>query len=155
MNDSVPATGRLAGIDYGTRRMGIALSDARQILASPHGMHPRGDQAADARFFRQLARDESLVGFVVGLPVHASGQESRKSEEARQFGRWLAEITGLPVVFYDERYTTRLAEQSLLGADLPRKKRKQRRDMVAAQLILAGFLESHRSAESYPLEDDA
>jgi putative Holliday junction resolvase len=93
------------------------------------------------------------VGFVVGLPVHTSGQESQKSKEARQFGQWLHEVTGRPVVFFDERYSTVRADELLAGA-LKGKGRKRRRDMVAAQVLLSEFLESDRRCEPpAPLED--
>ncbi len=153
MSDAVPTRGRLAGIDFGTVRIGIALSDPGQVLSSPHKMLQRGATSEEAGFFHRLVDEENVVGFVVGLPVHTSGDESRKSAEARRYGRWLGEVTGLPVCYYDERYTTQLAEQSLLGAELSRKKRKRRRDMVAAQVILAGFLESSRSVEAASLDD--
>jgi len=78
----------------------------------------------------------------VGLPLHMSGDESQKSSEARRFGTWLSRQTGRPVVYHDERFST-LAAESLMGeADLTHKQRKKRRDMLAAQVILASFLES-------------
>ena len=83
-----------------------------------------------------------MVLFVVGLPIHLDGRESEKSLEARQFGRWLAEATGVPVEFFDERFTSVEAEQVLLAADLTRKRRKKRMDMLAAQIMLSGYLES-------------
>jgi len=76
--------------------------------------------------------------------VLASGDESQKSAQARAFGGVLREWTGLPVRFYDERYTSVLADQSLLEAQLTRKQRKARLDKVAAQIILAAYLESRR-----------
>jgi putative holliday junction resolvase len=92
---------------------------------------------------------------VVGLPVHLSGLESRKSQEARQFGKWLGETTAVPVVFFDERFTSAEAEQHLVAADMTRKKRKQRLDKIAAQILLAAYLESHMENTDSPgaLED--
>lgn len=146
-NDAFPVQGRLAGIDFGTVRIGIAVTDPDQRLASPYEIYQRRSRAADAEYFQRLTREERLVGFVVGLPVHASGEESQKSSEARAFGAWLRGLTGLPVRFYDERYTSRLADQSLLHAQMTRKQRKARLDKVAAQLILAAYLESHRHGD--------
>ena len=100
---SNPPPGRLAAIDYGDRRIGIALTDPEQRFASPVDNHTRGDEAAEAKYFRRLAAEERIVRFVVGLPVHLSGRESEKSRDARSFGAWLAETTGVPVVFFDER----------------------------------------------------
>ena len=142
MTASLPAKGRLVGIDFGTVRMGIAISDAEHRLASPYENYTCRDQEANGQYFVELIAAENVVGFVVGLPVHGSGEESAKSLEARQFGRWLTEITALPVTFYDERYTTAQAEQMLTTAELTSKRRKKRLDMVAAQIILASYLES-------------
>ena len=98
----IPA-GRVAGVDYGRRRIGIAVCDAHRILASPLCIHEAvGDRGADTAFFRKLVSDESLVGFVVGLPVHADGSDSDMSREVERFGDWLGRITGLPVAFHDE-----------------------------------------------------
>lgn len=141
-NDAFPDRGRLAGIDFGTVRIGIAVTDPDQRLASPYGIYQRRNPAADVEYFRRLVREERIVGLVVGLPVYASGEESQKSAQARAFGGWLHDLTGLPVRFYDERYTSVLADQSLLEAQLTRKQRKARLDKVAAQLILAAYLES-------------
>ena len=79
---------------------------------------------------------------MVGLPLYASGDESQKSFEAREFGSWLATLTGLPVAYHDERYTSVQAESLLGAASLTRGKRKKRIDKVAAQLILSSFLDS-------------
>ena len=144
MSDLLPRAGRLAGIDYGTVRIGVAITDPEQRLASPLENYTRRGAAADAAWFKQLAVNERLVGFIVGLPVYASGDESQKSREARQFGVWLAELTGLPVRYFDERYTSAHAEALLIEADITRKKRKLRLDKLAAQILLAAYLESSR-----------
>lgn len=141
---SLPREGRLAGIDYGTVRVGISISDPRQSLSSPLENYTRRDKTADAARFRRLAEEERIVGWVVGLPVYASGDESAKSREARAYGEWLAEVTGLPVAYYDERYTSYEAEQWLGMAKMTSKQRKARRDMLAAQILLANYLESPR-----------
>ena len=117
-NDAFPDQGRLAGIDFGTVRIGIAVTDPDQRLASPYEIYQRRNPAADAEYFQRLVREERIVGFVVGLPVFASGEESQKSAQARAFGDWLRGLTGLPVRFYDERYTSVLADQSLLEAQM-------------------------------------
>ena len=137
-----PPEGRLAGIDFGTVRIGVAISDPARTLASPYENYTCRDKAADARYFQQLVAEESIVGFVIGLPIHTTGQESQKSHEPRQFAQWLSEVTHRPICFYDERYTTREATFLLEEAQLTKKQRKQRLDMLAAQLLLAAFLES-------------
>lgn len=145
--DAFPRTGRIAGIDYGTVRIGVAVTDPEQRFASPLENYNRRDEAADALWIQRLATEERLVGFVVGLPVHTDGNESRKSLEARQFGQRLAELTTLPVRYFDERYTSTQAEALLQEAGFTSKQRKERLDKLAAQLMLTAYLESTREGE--------
>jgi len=148
--------GRIAGIDYGTVRVGIAISDRGRTIASPYETYTRRDAEQDARWFRRFVEDEGVTLLVVGLPVHLDGRESQKSQEARAFGAWLRDVTGLPVEFFDERFTTAEAEGYLAAAELTSKRRKKRRDMLAAQIMLAAYLESHGKGETEPgpLDDE-
>ena len=84
------------------------------------------------------------------LPVHLSGEESQKSHEAREFGKWLTKKTGLPVDYFDERYTSSQAEELLQGANLTKKKRKARLDSLAAQIMLTAYLESGAQSNDDP-----
>jgi len=145
-----PSGGRIAGIDYGHVRIGVAITDPNRMVASPLETYTRRSIEADADYFVRLGEEEQVVGFVVGLPVHTSGDESGKSREARRFGQWLQEVTGKPVCFFDERYTTVQAQQMLTDAQLRGKKRKSRLDRVAAQILLAAFLESPSTADAPP-----
>jgi len=144
----MPSTGRLLGVDYGAKRVGLAISDRDRRLASPHAIHHRNHAIGDARFFTGLVREEGIVGMVVGLPVHASGQEGQKAREAKAYGAWLASTTGLPVVFWDERFTTVEAERQLLDAGLTKKRRLARLDMVAAQILLQTYLNAGCPADT-------
>jgi putative Holliday junction resolvase len=140
--------GRLAGIDYGTVRIGIAVTDYEQRLASPFENYTRRGEQADAAYFRRLVDQEQIETFIVGLPVFASGDESPKSREARAFGEWLGRITDRPIEYFDERYTTAEAESVLLASGATRKRRKAALDKLAAQILLTAYLESHaRGAE--------
>lgn len=139
---TLPASGRLAGIDYGTVRIGVAVCDRRRTLASPYATLRRGRPEADAAWFRRLAAEEQIVGFVVGLPVKADGSEGPQAVAARRFGSWLAKVTGLPVVYFDERFTTIEAQQALSAAGVRAAQARQRLDMLAAQALLAAYLES-------------
>lgn len=152
-----PATGRIAGIDYGTVRIGIAVTDPDRRLASPWETYPRRSTTADAEYFRRLVREERLVGFVVGLPVFASGDESPMSREARKFGHWLTAVTERPVVFFDERHSSCAANEFLAQGKLTAKRRQQLRDQLAAQILLAAFLESGQrpTNQAASLTDDA
>jgi putative Holliday junction resolvase len=138
----VNVKGRLLGVDFGTVRVGLAISDADRILASPYDTYLRRSEQQDAAYFAKLVAAEKIVGLVVGLPLHTGGEEGIKAKEARAYGQWLGEMTGLPVVFWDERCTTAAADDSLRDAGLNHRKRKDRRDRVAAQLILQGYLEN-------------
>src|SRR5690349_16787437 len=110
---SLPAAGRLAGIDYGTKRVGVATCDPGRKFCGPYEVYERRTEALDAAWFRTFAKEEGVVGFVVGLPLHTSGEESQSSTGARAFAKWLAEATQLPVDLYDERYTSHAAESLL------------------------------------------
>lgn len=136
--------GRLLGIDFGTVRHGLAVSDADRIIASPFDTYQRKDAKQDAAYFAKLVREEKIVGLVVGLPMHTGGEEGIKAKEARAFAQWLSEATGLPFEMWDERCTTAAAEDALWDAGLSHKDRKARRDRVAAQIILQGYLDNNR-----------
>lgn len=140
--DVVPTEGRLLGIDYGTKRIGVAVADATQMIASPMETYSLRAPHLDDRYFLELVTEHRAVGFVVGLPVHMSGDEGQKAGEAREFGGVLRELTGLPVVFWDERYTSAIADEYMLAANLSRKRRKNIRDRLAAQILLQSFLDS-------------
>ncbi len=151
----VPA-GRIAAIDYGTVRIGIAISDPDRVLASPYENYTRRGPVADAAYFRHLAEEERVALFVVGLPIHLHGGESQKSQEARRFATWLFEQTTVPVTLFDERFTSAHAEQLLTAAQFTKKRRKKRLDMLAAQILLSAFIEAGCPADgdrNEPLED--
>jgi putative Holliday junction resolvase len=146
--DEVPAHGRLLGIDFGTKRLGFAVCDLNQTQSAPVDNYTRGDLLQDARKLKQLIEDYRIVGVVVGLPVHMSGGESGKSQESRAFGNWVRNTTGLHVAFWDERYSSAIAEEYLLSAELTKKRRDKRRDMLAAHILLQNFLKARdRTAE--------
>jgi putative Holliday junction resolvase len=133
---------RLLGVDYGSVRIGLAVTDSERKFAFPLETYTRRDRAQDAAYFRRLVEEEAVGQIVVGLPVHLDGREGQKAVEARAFGRWFAAATGLPVVFWDERFTTVEAESMLWSAGLTHKRRKARRDQVAAQILLQTYLDA-------------
>jgi putative Holliday junction resolvase len=133
---------RLLGIDFGTVRIGLAVSDSERRIASPLAQYRRGGRDRDALYFRQLVEREEIGSLVIGLPIHLSGREGEKANEARAFAAWLSEATGLATAFWDERFTSVEAEHSLWAAGLTNKKRKARRDQVAAQIFLQSYLDA-------------
>jgi putative holliday junction resolvase len=146
---------RLLGVDYGSVRLGLAVCDRDRVIASPLATYTRRTAAQDAAFFERLLQVEEIAGLVVGLPVHLDGREGEKAREARAFGSWLSATVRLPVTYWDERFTTVEAEAHLIDAGLTRKRRKQRRDRVAAQIFLQAFLDAGcpTSAIVRPLDD--
>jgi putative Holliday junction resolvase len=138
----VSGRSRLLGVDYGQVRVGLAVSDPERRIASPLTTYQRRTSKKDAAFFRELVGAEDVAEIVVGLPLHLDGREGQKAREAREFGRQLAEATELPVVFWDERFSTVEAETALWEAGLTHKRRKARRDRVAAQLFLQAYLDA-------------
>ena len=147
-----PECGRLAGVDYGTVRIGIAICDPSRTWTSPLETYTRRNNTLDQKHFEELARENQILGWVVGLPIHCDGRESLKSEEARDFASWLYHITEKPVRFIDERYTTALANRLLRDAELTHKKRKKQVDKIAALLILETYLESAKHPFFHPLK---
>jgi putative Holliday junction resolvase len=141
---------RLLGLDYGSVRIGLAVTDPERKFAFPLATYARRDRDKDAAYFRQTVEQEEIGALVVGLPVHLSGREGQKAAEARAFGQWLGEVTGLPVVLWDERFTSVEAEGFLLEAGLTNKRRKARRDRVAAQILLQSYLDAGCPTETTP-----
>jgi putative Holliday junction resolvase len=150
----VSAAGRLLGVDFGDVRVGLAVSDPDRKIAFPLATYERRGRDRDVEFFRTLCKSEAIAALVVGLPVHVSGAEGQKAAQARAFGDRLGVATSLPVVYWDERFSTVEAEAALWGAGLTHKRRKARRDRVAAQIFLQAYLDAGCPADpaAGPLE---
>jgi putative Holliday junction resolvase len=130
------------GLDFGTKRLGIAVSTPDQNIASPLENYDRKNPTLDEKHLRELAEDYRIAGLVVGLPVHMSGDEGGLARSAREFGLWIAKETNLPLRFWDERFTSAVAEEILQAASLTKKQRKARKDKLAAYLLLQSFLDA-------------
>ncbi|RMG40504.1 MAG: Holliday junction resolvase RuvX [Planctomycetota bacterium] len=140
----IPRQGVLLGLDYGRKRIGVAITTTSQSIALPLVTIPAMPVEVLESELRHLAREHRAVAIVVGLPVHMSGEDSEMAREVRAFGERVHRITGLPVAYFDERLTSTLAEQSLRAGGLTEKKRRARRDRIAAQIMLQHFLDRHR-----------
>lgn len=138
----LPDRGRLLGIDFGTVRIGLAICDPSQSIASPLTVYQSRSEKLDSQFFSHLIAREQIVGLVIGLPLHLSGQTSEKSAQASEFGRRLSEQTGLPIAWVDERFSTSMARELLSQSTMSGKKKKAQLDKLAAQIILSVYLES-------------
>ncbi|WP_165246468.1 Holliday junction resolvase RuvX [Paludisphaera soli] len=134
--------GRVLGIDFGLRRVGAAISDPGRSIATPLEVYERKDPLQDARHYKKLVEEDEVERIVIGLPVHTTGREGESAARARAWGAWLAGATGLPVDYYDERYTTVLAEDVLIEVGFSRQKRKGMRDMLAARILLQNYLDA-------------
>jgi putative holliday junction resolvase len=139
---SSPLMTRILGLDYGTRRVGAALSDPGRTMAFPVEVYGLRSLALDARHYCEVVAENDVDLIVIGLPLHTSGREGELASRVRSFGDWLAAATRRPVVYFDERYTTVEAEQRLLDAGLTRQRRKALRDQLAAQIMLQSYLDA-------------
>jgi putative Holliday junction resolvase len=145
---SLPKPGALLGVDYGTRRIGIAVCNAEQTIAVPVETWISRTPELDRKHFLELVADYRVQGFVIGLPLMPqTGEEGRQAARTRTFGEWLRTVTGLPVVFWDERYSSAEAETRLWSLGEAPGRTKGRLDGLAAQVILQGYLDRHACHE--------
>jgi putative Holliday junction resolvase len=140
---------RFVGVDYGRKRIGLAISDATAFLARPWQVvkivdpDPETSAVVIADFFPRLMNESDGVdGIVVGLPKRLDGTDTDLSADVRVFGKQLEMITGIEVVFVDERLTSVEAEAQLATREKDWRKRKQQIDAVAAAIVLQDFLDS-------------
>ena len=138
---ALPRGRALAGLDLGTRTIGVAVSDRRLSVASPLRTLRRGRFADDAAALLAIAAERDIGGFVLGLPRNMDGSEGPRCQSVRAFARNLSRLTDLPIGFWDERLSTVAAERALLEADTSRRRRAELIDHVAAGIILQGALD--------------
>ena len=138
---ALPDGGVLLGLDPGTKTIGTALSDAGWRFAGPGKTVFRRKFMQDKGVLRELIAERAAAGIVIGLPLNMDGSESPRSQAARAMARNLADLA-LPILLWDERWTTQAAERSLIEQDLSRAKRAERIDSAAAAVILQGALDA-------------
>lgn len=132
---------RLLGLDVGTKTIGIAVSDPLGLTAQGVEVWRRRDEERDIAHLREVCQAYGVDALVVGLPLRTDGSKGPEAAEVEAFGRRLADTLGLPVIFWDERFTTQIAQRAMLEAGMRRKRRRELVDMTAAALILQGYLE--------------
>lgn len=138
---------RVLGIDLGSKRIGVAVSDATGMLASPLTVLQRsGDPAADHRALADLVRQEEAQRVVVGLPLSLSGTVGPAARAALEEAAAMAAVVGVPVETFDERLTTVQASRSMIDQQLRAKTRKRIIDKVAAAVMLQAWLESRAAS---------
>lgn len=133
--------GRLLGMDVGSQTIGLALCDAGWSIASPAHTHKRGKFGKDKEALAAFVQQQSVKGLVIGLPLNMDGSESPRSQASRAFARNIA-VLGLPVLLWDERWSTVAAERAMIAQDMSRAKRAEKIDAHAAALILQGAIDA-------------
>lgn len=137
---ALPDGGRLLGLDVGTKTIGTALCDAGWSFASPAELIRRTKFTADKATLAALANAQSVKGIVVGLPLNLDGTDSPRTQSTRAFARNIADL-GLPILLWDERWSTQAVERQMIAEDLSRAKRAERVDKLAASYILQGAID--------------
>src|SRR5215207_10027687 len=133
--------GKLAGLDVGTRTIGLAICDAGWHFAGPAATVRRTKFGADLEKLRAFVTREHVVGLVVGLPLNMDGSDSPRTQSVRAFARNLAPL-GLPLLLWDERWSTQAVERAMIAADVSRARRAEKIDALAAAHILQGAIDA-------------
>jgi putative Holliday junction resolvase len=139
--DGLPMGGRLLGLDVGTKTIGVAVCDAGWSIASPAELIHRAKFTADLAKLKGIAEAQRVTGLVVGLPLNLDGTDSPRTQSVRAFARNLAPM-GLPVLLWDERWSTAAVTRTLLDADASRARRAELVDKMAAAYILQGAIDA-------------
>ncbi|AJE47221.1 Holliday junction resolvase RuvX [Celeribacter indicus] len=142
---ATPPRTPLAGLDFGDKTIGVAISDVLRGIASPTTTIRRRKFTLDAEALLALLANRGVGGIVLGLPRNMDGSEGPRCQKTRAFARNLSALTDLPMTFWDERLSTVMAERAMLEADLSRARRAERIDQVAAGVILQGALDRLRN----------
>ena len=141
----LPSRGALIGLDLGSKIIGVAISDVGRQIASPLAGLPRAKTFANtAAPLVALLEKEQAAGLIVGLPLNMDGSDSPATQSARAFARNISALTPLPIVLWDERWSTAAVTRTLLEADASRRRRAEVVDKMAAAYILQGALDRLR-----------
>lgn len=137
-------SGKLLGLDLGTKTIGVAISDGLRYTATPLETIPRTKFTSDAVRLLELIEQNAAVAIVLGLPLNMDGSEGPRAQSTRTFARNLSQKTPLPILFWDERLSTSAVTRMLIEADTRRDRRAEVVDKLAASYILQGFLDRLR-----------
>jgi putative pre-16S rRNA nuclease len=138
---SLPPKGRLLGLDLGAKTIGVAVSDVERRLASPLKTLRRGAFMRDAEALIAIVSEFDVAGIVLGLPLDLNGRDNPRAQSTRAFGRNLSMRTGLPIAYWDERFSTAVVTRALIANDVSRGRRARVVDGMAAAYILQGALD--------------
>ena len=137
---ALPAGGRLLGLDVGTRTIGTALCDAGWSFASPAELIRRTKFSIDKAALVAMIAKQAVKGLVIGLPLNLDGSDSPRTQSTRAFARNMDDLS-LPILLWDERWSTQAVERQMIAEDLSRAKRAERVDKLAASYILQGAID--------------
>jgi putative holliday junction resolvase len=141
LREAVPTGTRLMGLDVGTKTIGLALSDSRQVIATPLETIRRRRFRDDMERLLGLLDTHGVGGLVIGLPLTLAGADGPRTQSVRQFSRNLLAVRELPIVLWDERLSTAAVTREMIAHDMTRKRRAEIVDRVAAAYILQGCLD--------------
>jgi putative holliday junction resolvase len=139
--EALPTGGRLAGLDVGTKTIGTAICDDRWMIASPAITIARRKFSVDRAALAALCTEQKVVGLVIGLPLNLDGSDSPRTQSVRAFARNVEDL-GLPILLWDERWSTQAVTRTLLAADASRARRAELVDKMAAAYILQGAIDA-------------
>jgi putative holliday junction resolvase len=142
----LPKRGKVMALDLGEKRIGVAVSDGLQMIASGHAVFERTSRAADFAHIQELVAAEHITLLVMGLPISLSGEDSRQTAWVRNYTADLQNHLDIPIVFWDESLTTKQAEASLRARGKRGRQMKEWVDAVAAAFILQSYLDAHYGA---------
>lgn len=140
----LPPSGKLLGLDLGTKTIGVAISDGLRMTATPLITLKRQKFSQDAETLQKMVTQNQICAFVLGLPLNMDGSEGPRAQSTRAFARNLTQKIDLPIVFWDERLSTAAVTRTLIDADVSRAKRADVVDKLAASFILQGVLDTLR-----------
>jgi len=142
--------GHILGVDYGQKRIGLSVSDETKLIASPYGRleaEKKMEKTAQKLIAKmnEISVEKPIESIVIGLPYKMSGEGGSMVEEVQQFIHALSKLTDIPIVTWDERLTSKMAEKALMESGMNRKKRTKYVDTISATLVLQSFLDHRRN----------
>jgi putative Holliday junction resolvase len=135
---------RILGIDYGESHIGLAVSDKLLLTAQVLGNYHSKNKEEDKKYFKELVKEYEIGEIVLGLPLRMDGSRGTRVEKTKEFAGWLKKILKIPIIFWDERLTTKQALRILSQQKMKARRKKILEDQIAASVILSSYLESKR-----------
>ncbi|MFQ6083584.1 MAG: Holliday junction resolvase RuvX [Candidatus Aminicenantia bacterium] len=134
----------MLGIDFGDKKIGLAISDELGVTVHPLGQYIRKSSQEDKDYFKELIKKYNISQVVIGLPIRMDGTKGKRVQKTEEFGKWLQGIINVPISFWDERLSTKQAIELLKTRKMKWRERKKHKDQISAAIILFSYLESRR-----------